>query len=116
MPKRQFERPAPGNQYTKAQRDAWGAEQDRLRAARAAQAAQGIKPTPAKRASRSKPLVADVGGSTCFDSLVYRDGVVTASFVGPASGTWQYEMSRADAKEWFNDPESLGKYFNDNVR
>jgi hypothetical protein len=48
--------------------------------------------------------------------LVYRSGVVTASFIGPAAGEWQYEMSRADAKEWFNDPESLGKYFNDNVR
>jgi hypothetical protein len=116
MPKRQFERPAPGNQYTKAQRDAWGAEQDRLRAARAAQPQPTqLKPT-AKRPSRSKPLIADTTGSTCFDSLVYRSGVVTASFIGPAAGEWQYEMSRADAKEWFNDPESLGKYFNDNVR
>ena len=111
---RQFTRPAPGNQYTKAQRDAWGAEQDRARAARAAQPT----PTPAKRASRAKTLVADTSGSSCFDSLVYRDGVVTASFIGPAAGEWDYDMTLADAREWFAEADggSLGGWFNDNVK
>jgi hypothetical protein len=115
MPKRQFERPAPGNQYTKAQRDAWGAEQDRLRAARAAQAAQGIKPTPAKRQTRAKTLVADASNSSCFDDLRYSNGVVSASFANPTIGTWEYEMSLKEAREWFSD-DSLGGYFNDNIR
>jgi len=118
MSKRQFERPLPGSAYTKAQRDAWGLEQDRARAARAAQAALGIKPTPAKRATRSNALVADTSGSSCFDSLVYRDGVVTASFIGPAAGEWDYDMTLADAREWFAEADggSLGGWFNDNVK
>jgi hypothetical protein len=110
-PLRQFERPAPGNKYTAEQRKAWGAEQDRLRAERNAQA----KPTPATRPSRAKTLSADISGSSCFDSLTFKNGVVTASFANPAIGVWEYEMSRADAKEWFDDA-SLGGWFNDNVR
>jgi hypothetical protein len=73
------------------------------------------KPAPAKRASRAQTLVADVSGSECFDSLTYKNGTVTASFIGPASGEWQYDMSLAEAREWFSD-DSLGGYFNDNVR
>ena len=53
--------------------------------------------------------------SECFDSLTYKNGVVTASFIGPAAGVWEYEMSLAEAREWFSD-DSLGGYFNDNVR
>jgi hypothetical protein len=115
---RQFERPAPGNRYTEAERRAWGAAQDAARAARAAQVAQGIKPTPAKRRSRAKPLVADTSGSTCFDSLVYRNGVVTASFIGPAAGVWDYDVDLATAREWFAEADggSLGGYFNDNIK
>lgn len=109
--KRQFERPLPGSAYSKAQRDAWGAEQDRARAARAAQGAQP-KPT-ARRPSRAKALVADASGSTCFDSLKYRDGTVTAVFTD--GSVYEYDMSRADAKEWFNDP-SLGEFFNSEIR
>jgi hypothetical protein len=115
---RQFERPAPGNRYTAAERKAWGAAQDAARATRAAQVAQGIvqpKPPTAKRASRAKTLVADSSGSTCFDSLVYRNGVVTASFIGPAAGEWDFDVSLAEAREWFDDP-SLGGYFNDNIK
>lgn len=115
---RQFERPAPAKNYTAAERRAWGEAQDRARAERAARAAQGIaqpKPTPAKRATRAKTLTADTSGSTCFDSLTYRNGTVTASFIGPAAGEWDYEMSLAEAREWFSD-DSLGGYFNDNIR
>ena len=113
MSKRQFERPAPGNKFTEAQRKEWGRQQDIARAARNAPGYQ--KPTPAKRASRAKTLVADTSGSECFDSLVYRDGTVTASFIGPAAGEWRYDMSLAEAREWFNS-DSLGGYFNDEIR
>jgi hypothetical protein len=117
MAKRVFDRPAPGNRYTAAERAEWGRQQDRARAARAAQAAQTeavLKP-PAKRQTRAKTLVADTSGSECFDSLVYRDGTVTASFIGPAAGEWQYDMSLADAREWFG-ADSLGGFFNDEIR
>lgn len=121
MARRQFTRPAPGNRYSAAERAEWGRQQDIARAQRnAAQSLQkeidSLAPkTKAKHASRSKPLIADVSGSTCFNSLVYQDGVVTASFIGPSSGEWTYEMSRSEAKEWFSD-NSLGSYFNAFVR
>ena len=115
MAKRQFDRPAPGKTTLRPQREEWGRQQDIARAQRAASAAQGITPPKAKRPSRAKTLVADTSGSDCFDSLVYRDGTVTASFIGPAAGEWQYDMSLAEAREWFSD-DSLGGYFNDNVR
>ncbi len=107
---RKFERPAPGNRYTAEQRKAWGAEQDRLRAERAL-----FKPTPKPRQSRAKTLSADCSGSTCFSSLKYRDGIVTASFANPTVGDWEFEMSLKEAREWFGD-DSLGGYFNSNVR
>jgi hypothetical protein len=113
MAKRQFERPSPGNRYTAEQRAAWGRAQDEARALRNAPDYQ--KPTPAKRASRVKTLVADTSGSECFDSLTYRNGVVTASFIGPASGEWQYDVDLATAREWFSS-DSLGEYFNDEIR
>jgi hypothetical protein len=111
---RQFDRPAPGNRYSAAERKAWGAAQDAARAARAAQPTPAAKPT-AKRASRAKTLVADTSGSTCFDSLVFRNGVVTASFIGPAAGEWDYDVDLATAREWFDDP-SLGGFFNDQIK
>lgn len=111
---RKFDRPPPGNRYTAAQRAEWGRQQDIARAQRAAGATQP-KATPAKRPSRSKELVADTSGSTCFDSLTYKNGVVTASFIGPAAGEWDYDMSLKEAREWFSD-KSLGGYFNDNIR
>jgi len=117
-PNRQFDRPQPGSDYTAAQRDAWGKAQDEARAARAAQAAQleaQAKPAPAKRPSRAKTLEADCSGSSCFEALSYRDETVVASFANPTIGEWTYDMSLKDAREWFND-ESLGGYFNDNVR
>jgi hypothetical protein len=110
---RKFERPAPGNKYTAEQRAEWGREQDRLRALRAAPGYQ--KPTPAKRASRAKTLEADCSGSTCFDSLSFKAGTVRAVFANPTVGEWTYEMSRAEAREWFDD-DSLGSYFNENIR
>ena len=120
MAKRQFIRPAPGNKYTAAERAEWGRQQDAARAGRAAQAAQvaqteAVLKPPAKRPSRAKAVVADTSGSECFDSLVYRDGTVTASFIGPSSGEWQYDMSLAEAREWFR-ADSLGSYFNDEIR
>lgn len=111
--RRQFVRPAPGNKYTEAERKAWGAEQDRLRALR--NAPGYVKPTPKPRPSRERPLVADTSGSSCFDSLTYRNGLVTASFIGPAAGIWTYAMSKEDAREWFNSG-SLGKFFNAVIR
>jgi hypothetical protein len=111
---RQFERPAPGNKFIAAQRAEWGRQQDIARAQRAQGTAQP-KPTPKSRASRAQTLVADTSGSECFDSLVYRDGTVTASFVGPAAGVWEYDMSLSEAREWFSD-DSLGGYFNDEIR
>jgi hypothetical protein len=112
---RVFDRPSPGNRYSAAERKAWGAAQDAARAARAAQVAQGITAPKPKRASRAKTLVADTSDSTCFDSLVYRNGVVTASFIGPAAGVWDYDVDLATAREWFADP-SLGGYFNDQIK
>jgi hypothetical protein len=114
MAKRQFIRPAPGNKYTAAERAEWGREQDAARAARAAQSTQPT-PTPAKRQTRAKTLTADTSGSTCFDSLTYKNGVVTASFIGPAAGEWEYDVSLSEAREWFSD-DSLGGYFNDNIK
>ena len=104
-------RPAPGNKYSDAERKAWGAEQDRLRAERALQP----KPTPAKRASRAKELTADTSGSTCFSAAKFKNGVLSLTFANPTIGTWEYEMSRAEAKEFF-DSDSLGSYFNENIR
>jgi hypothetical protein len=107
---RQFVRPPPGSNYSAAERKAWGEAQDRLRAERAAQP----KP-PAKRQTRAKTLKADTSGSECFSALTFKNGVVSATFANPTVGTWEYEMSRADAKEWFDDA-SLGSFFNENVR
>lgn len=110
-PLRQFERPAPGNQYSAEQRAEWGRQQDLARAARAAQP----KPTPAKRATRAKELKADVSGSTCFSAASFKNGVLSLTFANPTIGTWEYEMSRAEAKEFF-DSDSLGSYFSENIR
>lgn len=70
-----------------------------------------------KKRSHHKPkvLVADTSDSSCFDDLRYSptDGGVYATFSRDGS-QYFYEMSRADAKEWFDD--DLGRYFNENVR
>ena len=116
MAKRQFDRPAPGKYYTEAQRKEWGRQQDIARAQRAARAAQGITPPKAKqRATRAKTLVADTSGSECFDSLTYKNGVVTASVHRPRRWGLGIRHEFAEAREWFSD-DSLGGYFNDNVR
>jgi hypothetical protein len=114
---RQYERHGAGLKYSDAERKAWSYAQVAAAKARAAQATQlnaEVKP-PVKRQSRAKSLEADTSGSTCFDSLTFKSGVVTASFSNPTRGEWSYEMSRADAKEWFDDA-SLGGFFNDNIR
>ena len=113
-PLRQFERPAPGNKYSDAERKAWSYAQVAARAAQAAQLNAEVKP-PAKRASRAKSLEADTSSSSCFDSLTFKFGVVTASFSNPTIGDWDYEMSLKDAREWFA-AESLGGWFNDNLK
>ena len=111
---RKFTRPAPGNRYSDAERRAWGAEQDRLRALRNAPGYQ--KPPPPKRQTRAKTLVADTSGSTCFDDLRYSNGVVSATFANPTQGTWEYEMSLSEARAWFKSEDGLGEYFNENIR
>ncbi|HWX26622.1 MAG TPA: hypothetical protein VNZ53_04180 [Steroidobacteraceae bacterium] len=69
---------------------------------------------PLASRSNNGPLEADCSGSKCFDELIYEDGVVTAVFAKDGS-EYPYEMTRQEAKEWFED-ESLGGYFNDVVR
>lgn len=72
--------------------------------------------TPTKRSHHlPKPLVADTGGSKCFDDLRYSptDEGVFATFARDGS-QYFYEMSRADAKEWFKS--DLGHFFNEQVR
>jgi hypothetical protein len=112
-PLRKFERPAPGNRYSDAERKAWSIEQVRLAALRNAPGYQ--KPAPTKRASRATELKADVSGSSCFSAAKFKNGVLSLTFANPTIGTWQYEMSRSEAKEFF-DSESLGGFFNDNIR
>jgi hypothetical protein len=112
-PLRQYEPHGAGLKYSDAERKAWSIEQVRLAALRKAPGYE--KPAPAKRASRAQKLEADTSGSSCFASLEYSDGVVTASFANPTIGDWDYEMSLKEAREWFND-ESLGGFFNDNIR
>ena len=73
-------------------------------------------PTPAKRPPRAKTLSADCSGSECFDALTYKAGTVTASFIGPSSGEWTFDMSLKEAREWFNSEDGLGEFFNENVR
>ncbi len=105
-------------QYSAAEKAAWGRQQDEIRAAGGIakwRAQQGIAaPTPAKRQSRAKPLIADVSGSDCFNSLVFTGGEVIAQFAKDGS-VYAYPMSRADAKEWFSD-DSLGEFFNSEIR
>jgi hypothetical protein len=112
-PLRQFVRPAPGNRYSDAERKAWSIEQVRLQALRNAPNYQ--KPTPAPRPSRATELKADTSGSSCFTSLKFKTGITTAVFANPTIGTWQYEMTRSEAKEFFS-ADSLGGWFNENLR
>lgn len=53
-------------------------------------------------------------GSTCFDSLVWEDGLVTAVFAKDDS-VYEYEMDRDDFLEWARSG-SLGEFFNAEVR
>ncbi len=110
-----YERPAPGNQYSAEERHAWSVEQVRLAAERRLTAQAAPPPTPAKRKSRAQTLRADTSGSSCFTSLQYSDETVVASFANPTIGDWSYDMSLKDAREWFSD-DSLGGFFNDNIR
>jgi hypothetical protein len=112
-PLRQYEPHGAGLKYSDAERKAWSIEQVRLAALRKAPGYE--KPTPAKRASRAKTLEADTSGSSCFDSLTYDSGVVTASFSNPTIGDWDYDMSLKDFREWASS-ESLGGWFNDNLK
>ncbi len=62
---------------------------------------------------KDAPLEADCSDSVCFESLVWEDGEVTAVFARNGA-EYTYPMSRAEAKEWFDD--DLGEYFNDEIR
>lgn len=66
------------------------------------------------KARPNRPLEWD-GESTCFADLQYDAdaGGVYADF--HRGGTYFYEMSRSDARQWFED-DSAGGYFNDVVR
>lgn len=66
-------------------------------------------------AREGKTLVA-TQPSDCFDSLTWRSGVATAVFAkGGGQGTYEYEMELDEFLEWCAD-ESLGGYFNAEIR
>jgi hypothetical protein len=70
--------------------------------------------------ARAKKSVSDItwsGDSTCFASLHYSKNArgVFADFIGPTAGEWFFPMSRSDAKAFF-DSDSVGSYFNDEIR
>ena len=115
----------PRNDYTKAQRDAWQANRlagERARAKSSSLTAQidaALKPNapPPPKAGhnsrRSKPLVADTDGSTCFTDLRYSGGFAYGTFTDGTSYSWP--CSASEFKEW-RDDNSLGGYFNENIR
>jgi hypothetical protein len=84
---------------------------------KAAMKAEQQKPAAQRSSKRSYRDMEWDGSSDCFVSLEYShaDGGVWAEFIGPAAGVWFYEMSRAEAKDWFADA-SVGGYFNDEIR
>lgn len=67
-----------------------------------------------KRKSRARPLIADVSGSKCFSDLRWSKNQVFATFARDGS-SYSYPMSRKEAKAWFG-AESLGQYFDENIR
>jgi hypothetical protein len=74
-----------------------------------------------RKAQRPEESVEKDGGalvattpSNCFDDLSWEDGVATASFAKDGR-VYDYEMSKEEFLEWADD-DSLGGYFNDNVR
>ena len=70
-----------------------------------------------KRSSNKKPRAPKVlvgPESSCFDDLRWSGGTVFATFTKDGS-QYTYDMSRAEAKEWFSD-DSPGGYFNAEVR
>jgi len=106
-------------QYSKAEKAAWGAEQDRIRAAGGIKAWRASKVSPSrhrpKRQSREKPLIADTSESECFDSLVYRKDWSRPSLQRGGAGTYEYEMSLAEAPRVVRRSE-FGEYFNAEIR
>jgi hypothetical protein len=83
------------------------------KAAKAAAKQEVKREKQAKHHKRSKTIEADASGSTCFSALEWFGGMVTAEFRD--GSVYTYEMTRKEAKDWFND-DSLGGYFNDAVR
>jgi hypothetical protein len=66
-------------------------------------------------AREGKTLVA-TQPSDCFDELTWKNGVATATFTkGGGAGTYDYEMSLDDFLEWCAS-ESLGEFFNAEIR
>jgi hypothetical protein len=109
----------------------WQARQDTIRAAGgfkafnaksslSAQIDKSLRanaPPPPKaghNSRKSKPLVADTDGSTCFDDLRYSKGVVYATFTDGSQYTYD-DLSRSEARDFF-DADSLGGYFNAFIR
>jgi hypothetical protein len=71
---------------------------------------------PAKERQASQTIVAPQV-SSCFADLRWKDDVATATFYRGGAIVYEYEMSRAEFKEWIGDGDtSLGEEFNDWIR
>ena len=68
----------------------------------------------AKAAGKGATLHADLPSSV-FASLSWKDGVATAEFFRGGAITYDYEMEKDDFLDWALS-DSLGKYFNEEVR
>jgi hypothetical protein len=64
--------------------------------------------------SHHAPKVLVGGESSCFDDVRWKDGVASVTFAKDGA-QYQYDMSRADFKEWA-DSGSLGDFFNAEIR
>jgi hypothetical protein len=66
-----------------------------------------------KPRTRAKPLVM-TGTSVCFSDMRWSRGTMFVTFAKDNS-QYDYDVDRATAKEWLNDP-SRGGYFNSEIR
>jgi hypothetical protein len=73
-----------------------------------------INEAVAERAPKGSTLRANLD-SDCFESVVWRDGVATATFWRGGAIVYDYDVSREEFIDWVSSG-SLGGYFNDNIR
>jgi hypothetical protein len=101
------------NDYSPAERAAW--QQQRLAAERArGEHMRGINQLPSYQTNRApQTLVADLP-SKCFDDLRWKNGTAYATF-NKGGEQYLYPMTRTEFEDWA-DSESLGGFFNDEVR